>query len=153
MDGMRTHVTPERYAFGFDMDRNHLVSSRLFLSSNLPTMSARPLILSLTTRGFRAFKLPFAASYRRAMSSITAPYLLAPRDLQQKLDANNKVAILDVTWLMPNTPRSALEEFQAKRIPGAQRLDLDEVASPNELGLMHMMPSSEIFAKACGEVH
>ena len=37
-----------------------------------------------------------------------------------------------------------------RRIPGAQFLDLDEVASPNELGLKHMMPSPEQFKEACG---
>ncbi|KAI0067874.1 thiosulfate sulfurtransferase, partial [Artomyces pyxidatus] len=49
---------------------------------------------------------------------------------------------------MPNSPRNARQEFLAKRIPGAHYLDLDEVASPSELGLKHMMPSGEVFARA-----
>jgi thiosulfate/3-mercaptopyruvate sulfurtransferase len=53
---------------------------------------------------------------------------------------------------MPNAPRNGRQEFLSKRIPGAQFLDLDEVASPHELGLKHMMPSNELFAKACGEL-
>ncbi|KAF8922322.1 Rhodanese-like domain-containing protein [Mucidula mucida] len=38
---------------------------------------------------------------------------------------------------------------QSKRIPGAQFLDLDGVASSHELGLKHMMPSGSVFADAC----
>lgn len=53
---------------------------------------------------------------------------------------------------MPNSTRSAREEFLVKRIPGAQFLDLDIVASPHELGLKHMMPSNQVFANACGEL-
>lgn len=53
---------------------------------------------------------------------------------------------------MPNSPRNPKAEFTSKRIPGAQLLDLDEVASPHELGLKHMMPSSEVFAKACSQL-
>ncbi|KAG6911777.1 hypothetical protein DXG01_000023 [Tephrocybe rancida] len=51
---------------------------------------------------------------------------------------------------MPNSPRRPREEFLSKRIPGAQFLDLDEVASPHELGLKHMMPQERVFADACG---
>lgn len=50
---------------------------------------------------------------------------------------------------MPNSPRNPYEEFLAKRIPGAQFLDLDLVASPHELGLKHMIPPSQVFADAC----
>lgn len=51
---------------------------------------------------------------------------------------------------MPNSPRKAKDEYFSKRIPGAQYLDLDKVASPNDLGLKHMMPSPQTFADACG---
>ncbi|KAF5382932.1 hypothetical protein D9757_006314 [Collybiopsis confluens] len=50
---------------------------------------------------------------------------------------------------MPNSPRKGIQEFQNKRIPGAQFLDLDEVANPHELGLKHMMPSTALFAETC----
>lgn len=53
---------------------------------------------------------------------------------------------------MPNSPRKPYEEFLAKRIPGAQFLDLDHVASSHELGLKHMMPHSQVFADACGMI-
>jgi thiosulfate/3-mercaptopyruvate sulfurtransferase len=51
---------------------------------------------------------------------------------------------------MPNSPRNAREEFLSKRVGGANFLDLDEVASPSDLGLKHMMPEERVFADACG---
>lgn len=50
---------------------------------------------------------------------------------------------------MPGSSRNPRAEWRALRIPGAQFLDLDEVASAHTLGLKHMMPSPETFAKAC----
>lgn len=88
----------------------------------------------------------------------TAPYLLSPAQLRASLNQNenvkeNKIVPIDASWFMPNLnpPRNPKEEFEARRLPGARFLDLDEVASPNELGLKHMMPSGEVFARACGE--
>jgi len=52
---------------------------------------------------------------------------------------------------MPNSPRNGQAEFLKERIPGAQFLDLDKVASPHSLGLKHMMPDPQAFAKACGK--
>lgn len=63
----------------------------------------------------------------------------------------DNAVILDSTWFMPNSPRHARKEFKQKRIPGAQFLDLDELASPHPLGLKHMMPSPSQFAEACGK--
>jgi thiosulfate/3-mercaptopyruvate sulfurtransferase len=86
------------------------------------------------------------------MSSTPAPYLLTPQELLRKLSGSpDKVAVLDTSWFMPNSPRSGIREYQEKRIPNAQFIDLDEVASEHELGLKHMMPSGQVFAKACGE--
>jgi thiosulfate/3-mercaptopyruvate sulfurtransferase len=51
---------------------------------------------------------------------------------------------------MPNSPRKAREDFLSKRVEGANFLDLDEVASPSDLGLKHMMPEERVFAEACG---
>ncbi|KAF9560216.1 Rhodanese-like protein [Agrocybe pediades] len=82
------------------------------------------------------------------MSSSSAPLLLSPKQVNELGKASN-VSLLDSTWFMPNSPRNAKQEFSGKRIPGAQFLDLDEVASPHELGLKHMMPDKETFALAC----
>ncbi|KAG2045198.1 Rhodanese-like domain-containing protein [Suillus americanus] len=89
---------------------------------------------------------------KRAFSrSMSTPLLLSPSQLQQLLPSTDTkhVSILDSSWFMPNSPRKANEEFQEKRIPGAQFLDLDEVSSPHELGLKHMIPSERHFADAC----
>ena len=52
---------------------------------------------------------------------------------------------------MPNSPRKAGEEFLEKRLPQARFLDLDEVVKEHELGLKHMIPDPEVFARFCGE--
>ncbi|KAK7064423.1 Rhodanese-like domain-containing protein [Favolaschia claudopus] len=76
--------------------------------------------------------------------------LLSPTRLSQLLKSEAaQTIVLDSTWFMPNSTRIAAAEFRTKRIPGARFLDLDEVASPHELGLKHMLPSGEIFARAC----
>jgi len=66
------------------------------------------------------------------------------------LSPSGKVSLLDASWHMPNSPRKAREEFLTKRVNGANFLDLDEVASPNDHGLKHMMPKERVFADACG---
>ena len=58
---------------------------------------------------------------------------------------------MDASWHMPNSPRKAREEFLKKRLPQARFLDLDEVAKEHDLGLKHMIPDPEVFAKFCGE--
>jgi len=96
-----------------------------------------------------------SALTKRSLShAMATPLLLSPSQLQSSLDSRSgdskQVTILDSSWFMPNSPRRPSKEFQEKRIPGAQFLDLDEVASPHELGLKHMIPSERQFADACG---
>lgn len=75
--------------------------------------------------------------------------LVSPITLQElRSSTSADVKILDASWLMPNVPRNPSEEFVEKHIPGARYLDLDEVATPSELGLKHMMPSAEVFSEA-----
>ena len=87
----------------------------------------------------------------RTMSS-SAPLLLSPEQVRALVDKPDlpPVSLVDSSWFMPNSPRNAKQEFLAKRIPGSQFLDLDEVANAHELGLKHMMPDKETFARACG---
>ncbi|TFK57434.1 Rhodanese-like protein [Heliocybe sulcata] len=91
--------------------------------------------------------------YRRSLSAISSramsstPLLVKPSELLELTKTG--VTILDASWHMPNSPRKGKEEFLLNRIPNAQFLDLDEVATPNELGLKHMMPSARQFADAC----
>ncbi|KIJ40195.1 hypothetical protein M422DRAFT_210039 [Sphaerobolus stellatus SS14] len=83
------------------------------------------------------------------MSSRQAPLLVTPSEVS---NVPNTVFV-DATWVMPNVPRKPREEYDAFRIPRARFLDIDEVATHSEegkkLGLKHMMPSGELFAKAC----
>ena len=76
------------------------------------------------------------------------PLTLTPNQLRG-LELGS-VSILDASWHMPNSPRKAREEWLQMRVPGSRFLDLDEVASQHPLGLKHMMPSPEVFARACG---
>ena len=87
--------------------------------------------------------------HTRKLSSIT-PLLLSPKQVNDLTKSSTPVTVLDSTWFMPNSPRNAKNEYLAKRIPGSHFLDLDEVASPHDLGLKHMMPDSKTFALACG---
>lgn len=83
-------------------------------------------------------------------SKFQVPLLLNPSQTSLVLSEEDGI-LLDASWFMPNSPRSGKAEFLKKRIPGAQFLDLDEVASPHELGLKHMMPEPHVFAEACGQ--
>jgi thiosulfate/3-mercaptopyruvate sulfurtransferase len=53
--------------------------------------------------------------------------------------------VLDASWHLPATKRSAREEFLAGHIPGAAFFDLDASSDPNTT-LPHMLPSPEKFA-------
>lgn len=86
--------------------------------------------------------------------SIKAPLLVSPIALQElRSSTSTDVKILDASWFMPNAPRNPFKEFVEKHIPGARYLDLDEVATPSELGLKHMMPSAEVFSEALGTLY
>ena len=80
------------------------------------------------------------------------PLAVTPSQLRELLPKGG-VSVVDASWHMPNSPRNARQDFLSKHIPGARYLDLDEVASPHELGLKHMMPSGEVFATYCGAYH
>jgi len=84
-----------------------------------------------------------------APRSLAAPLLVTPTHVDQ-LRRQKKISFLDASWFMPNSPRNPSQEFISKRIPGAHFLDLDQVASQHPLGLKHMMPNEQAFAKACG---
>lgn len=90
-------------------------------------------------------------------SSVEVPLVLGPRQVHERLRRGPGVRILDATWFMPNVKRNAEEEFQrGPRIPGALFWDVDKIATDkddltkNPLGLSHMMPSAETFARAAG---
>lgn len=95
----------------------------------------------------------FATSKRyRSTSNLDAAFLLSPRQAHEISDREQTV-LLDASWFLPNSPRNPHAEFLAKRLPNAQFLDLDQVATPHELGLKHMMPEPHVFAEAMGMLH
>jgi len=98
-------------------------------------------------------KVPYPKGTTRTMRFIStkAPLLVSPRALYELRSSTNiDVKILDASWCMPNVPRNPSEEFVEKHIPDSRYLDLDEVATPSELGLKHMMPNAQVFSEALG---
>jgi len=98
-----------------------------------------PSCYRLVARSF----LSESVSARPFSSQNVAPLLVNPSNVTK--DA----IFVDASWHMPNSPRKAREEFLKKRLPQARFLDLDEVAKEHELGLKHMVPDPEVFAKFC----
>lgn len=87
------------------------------------------------------------------MSTATkAPLVVTPSEVS-RLAQSTKVAFLDASWHMPNSPRNAAKEFLEKHIAGAHFFDLDAVASSDKLGLKHMIPTGDIFVSALREYH
>ena len=105
--------------------------------------AALPLRRLSVTRPF----LNTPVSVRSLSAQNVAPLLVSPSNV-----AKDSIFV-DASWHMPNSPRKAREEFLKKRLPQARFLDLDEVAKEHELGLKHMIPDPEVFAKFCGEYY
>ncbi|EIW83574.1 Rhodanese-like protein [Coniophora puteana RWD-64-598 SS2] len=88
-----------------------------------------------------------------ASSSASMPFLVSPAELKTLQDAGD-VVVLDVSWYLPVEGRDPVKEYNEKRIPDAQLLDLDEVAtiaSVEGISLKHMMPDGPTFAEACSK--
>ena len=58
------------------------------------------------------------------------------------------VVIFDATFHLPNVERDAEKEFLERRIEGAQRFDINEIALPDS-DLPHTMPTSQLFSVIC----
>lgn len=69
--------------------------------------------------------------------------------LAEQLAGAAPPAVVDGSWHMPGSGRDAAAEFLAGHIPGAVRLDIDEVRDPAS-PLPHMLPPQELFASAAG---
>jgi thiosulfate/3-mercaptopyruvate sulfurtransferase len=61
------------------------------------------------------------------------------------------LVILDTSWYLPTTGRSAAEEFLVGHLPGALFFDLD-AASDETSPLPHMLPSESAFARYVGSL-
>ncbi len=64
--------------------------------------------------------------------------------LAERLDAPD-IRVVDASWFMPGSERSARKEFELAHIPGAVFFDIDEIADTDSQ-LPHMLPSSVKFA-------
>ena len=70
--------------------------------------------------------------------------LVSTEWLAENLDAPGLV-IIDASWFMPGTDRDPRAEHAAQHIPGAEFLDIDEVAD-HSTSLPHMLPEAHDFA-------
>jgi thiosulfate/3-mercaptopyruvate sulfurtransferase len=61
------------------------------------------------------------------------------------------LVVLDASWFLPPSPRSAREEFEQRHIPGARFFDIDSVADRGT-SLPHMLPPTAEFAAAAREL-
>jgi len=61
------------------------------------------------------------------------------------------LVVLDGSFYLPAMKRDAAAEYLAGHIPGAIRFDIDEIAD-HSTDLPHMLPSSEDFAVAAGQL-
>ena len=61
------------------------------------------------------------------------------------------ICILDCSWHLPATKRSAKAEFDFKHIQGAQFFDLDSISDTTSK-LPHMLPSNEKFGLEVGKL-
>ncbi|CAO3374737.1 3-mercaptopyruvate sulfurtransferase [Azospirillum argentinense] len=58
--------------------------------------------------------------------------------------------VLDASWFMPGSGRDPGAEFLERHIPGAVRIDIDDVAQPDTHPLPHMVPDEATFAAKVG---
>lgn len=110
--------------------------------------------MALASAGFRsraAPLLPLALasagfSSHGAFALAESTPLVTPKQLLATTGSPPK--FLDCSWHLPGVDRDAQAEFEAKRLPGAQRFDMDAVADTT-VDLPHMLPSPEAFGAAC----
>ena len=112
-------------------------------------------VLSLE-EGDVSFANPFAEIYDKTLLSIQ--HCINAYSHQQQSDS--KVVFIDGSWYHKPDPttghtRNPSQEYTTTRIPNARYLDIDAIATTNELfptlnpkSLPHMMPPSKLFALA-----
>lgn len=61
------------------------------------------------------------------------------------------LVILDSSWYLPVTGRSARDEYLAGHVPGARFFDLDQASAPGS-DLPHMLPTDAEFARYAGSL-
>ncbi len=101
-------------------------------------------IVSSASHGLRSYGTMFGDHCPFVVTPAQLHNLNSDSTLQQR-----DLVVLDASWHMPNSPRKANQEYNARHIPSSRFLDIDRVASPHPLNLAHMMPDPNTFAKAC----
>ena len=80
----------------------------------------------------------------------TSRWLVSTEWLAARLGQPDLV-VVDGSFYLPAMKRDAAAEYLAGHIPGAVRFDIDEIADKS-IALPHMLPSSEQFAQAVGQL-
>jgi thiosulfate/3-mercaptopyruvate sulfurtransferase len=78
------------------------------------------------------------------------PALISAAELFPLLK-EGRCIVLDATAFVPANSEKAQESFKAARIPGAHFFDIDQVCDTHS-PLPHMLPSSDFFAQAIGQL-
>ena len=80
-------------------------------------------------------------------SMIAGQTLVSVEDAMALYHNNIKVVkFVDGSWFLGNDRNAKQEYVEGPRIEGARFLDIDEIATPTEDKLPHMMPSPKVFA-------
>ena len=80
----------------------------------------------------------------------TSRWLVSTEWLAARLGQPDLV-VVDGSFYLPAMKRDAAAEYLAGHIPGAVRFDIDDIADKS-IALPHMLPSSEQFAQAVGQL-
>ena len=77
---------------------------------------------------------------------MTGKALVSASWLAEHLD-DPDIQVLDASWYLPDHNRDQQAEYLAAHIPGAQRFDIDAIAT-TDAPYPHTFPSAELFAEA-----
>ncbi|ALJ35319.1 3-mercaptopyruvate sulfurtransferase [Azospirillum brasilense] len=83
-------------------------------------------------------------------TTLTLPGPIVPTGWLAERLGQPGLRVLDSSWFMPGSGRDPGAEFLERHIPGAVRIDIDDVAQPDTHPLPHMVPDEATFAAKVG---
>ncbi|UKJ72681.1 3-mercaptopyruvate sulfurtransferase [Azospirillum brasilense] len=83
-------------------------------------------------------------------TTLTLPGPIVPTGWLAERLGQPGLRVLDASWFMPGSGRDPGAEFLERHIPGAVRIDIDDVAQPDTHPLPHMVPDEATFAAKVG---
>ncbi|NUB17228.1 sulfurtransferase, partial [Azospirillum brasilense] len=83
-------------------------------------------------------------------TTLTLPGPIVPTGWLAERLGQPGLRVLDSSWFMPGSGRDPAAEFLERHIPGAVRIDIDDVAQPDTHPLPHMVPDEATFAAKVG---